>query len=561
MNRIQTLLLAVIAGCSFAAEPEPLASFAVISNPYITTLPPDQIVDERGGKRDFLAKSAPAAMAKMVGIVNQLQPDALIVLGSLTWSSSQADFDAFRADFDRVQVPKLVVPGARDEGGPWISSLGELNAVDSIRDLSGVRFVFASDLDSDPAGACARIDAQLTGMDPAKAVLLLNAHPVTTRSKRTADDSLFWPLAEKHKIAAELEATRYGSNIRLRNTLPNWRVGSTGWSTRGAVTLLRVFEDRIELSDYASPDQKRFVQNLPNPVSVPRLKPVEEDPHACLSYSAELAKKPDFTVALISDPQFDRERGRQTLIDRAEAGVADLNRLNPDLVFITGDLVNNNLPEEWALFNASFAKLKPPRYDVPGNHDVLFNYDFIEASYSTAPEKKPEYAKIVKEALAEAEKEGFTGPTALFEKFTGSPPRQRIEFKNAAFITVPFLTMRADKEQVEYLRQELEATADKRHVFVAAHYPSLPVFGNNLLPNRGGAEVLGLLEQHKVAGFLFGHRHRNGFAMHENTAHVLTDNMGSIHLIHVYNDRMVIGRKRIGAALYPTLTITEPRAR
>ncbi|MEM7012141.1 MAG: LuxR C-terminal-related transcriptional regulator, partial [Verrucomicrobiota bacterium] len=155
---------------------------------------------------------------------------------------------------------------------------------------------------------------------------------------------------------------------------------------------------------------------------------------------------------------------------------------------------------------------------------------------------------------------GFEGPTALFEKFAGSPPRQLVEIGDAAFITVPFLTTRADAEQVAYLRQQLQACADKRHVFVAAHYPSLPFFGNNVLPNAGGAEVLDMLKEHKVAGFLFGHRHRNGFAMHENTAHVLTDNMKSIHLLHVHSDHIVIGRKPISVPIYETLSIKSPRA-
>ena len=64
---------------------------------------------------------------------------------------------------------------------------------------------------------------------------------------------------------------------------------------------------------------------------------------------------------------------------------------------------------------------------APGNHDVLFNYDFVEASYSSAPTKRPDYAAIVKEALAAAKKEGFSGPTALYEKYTGSQPRQMIK--------------------------------------------------------------------------------------------------------------------------------------
>ncbi|MGB0579805.1 MAG: metallophosphoesterase family protein [Limisphaerales bacterium] len=547
------------------SEKMPLATLAVISNPYITTLPPKQIIDENKRIRDFLAKTAPAAMDKTVGIVNGLQPDALIVLGSATWTGSRADFDRFKGYLDRITVPKLIVPGARDllspESKVWIEGLGELDATDLVRDVGSVRLVFASDLHTETEAACERIERQLSARDAkAKAVMLFNAHPFRGRTKRDLDNSKFWPLIEKFKIAGEFEATRYGARERLIKTLPSWTVGSTGWSTRGAITRIRVFTDRIEVSQYSDPDKKVFALTAPNPVAAERFSPVEDDPYGSLSYSAELKKNPDFTVALISDPQFDRERSRQTLINRAEAGIAELNRLNPDLVFITGDLVNNNLPEEWDLFNDIFAKLKPQRYVVPGNHDVLFNYDFIEANYSSAPEKKPDYATLVKMALVRAQKDGFKGPAALFEKYTGSPPRQTVEHGDAAFITVPFLTTRADPEQIEYLRKQLEAAADKRHVFVAAHYPSLSVFGNNVHPDRGGKEVLELLKRHKVAGFLFGHRHRNGFSMFENTAHVLTDNMGSIHLLHVHDEHIVIGRKRIGAALHPTLTIAEPRS-
>lgn len=563
--RIAASLLA-LASASASADEEPIATFAVVSNPYITTLPPAEIIDENGRVRDFLAVTTGPSLEKTVEIVNQLKPDALIVLGSLTWSGSQADFDRFKTYLDRIETETLVVPASRDRLSPehanWVAGLGKIDASNSVREVAGVRLIFSTDLHSEPIQASARIAEQsaAAGGNPAKAALLFCAHPPVGNSLRTPDHAEFWPLIEKLKIAAEFESVRYGPSVRLTNSLPNFRVGSTGWSTRGAITRVLVFEDRIEVSQVSDPDEKTFSLSIPNPVIAPRLANVEDDPHGCLSYTAELAKKPNFTAALISDPQFDRERNRETLIQFAEAGIEDLNRLDPDLVIITGDLVNNNLPEEWELFNSIFAELKPRRIDIPGNHDVLFNYDFVEASYASAPEKRPDYQKLVDEALAEAKKEGFEGPTALFEKFTGSPARQRIEIGDAAFITVPFLTTRADPEQVEYLRKELAACADKRFVFVAAHYPALPAFGNNLLPNAGGAKVLTLLNEHKVAGFLFGHRHRNGFAMHESTAHILTDNMRSIHLLHVHDDHIVLGRKRIGAALYETLTLQNPRS-
>lgn len=546
------------------AADRPLARIAVVSNPYITTLPAAEIKDEFGGLRDFLAKTGPDSMKKTVSLVNELKPDAFVVLGSLTWSGSDDDFAAFAEYFDQIEVPKYTVPGHRDRLSGSLTgyerAFGKYDARDSLRTVNGVHLGFTSDLHSDPDAATDRLDKQLVEAGEAKAVLLFDeVNRTMGRSKLTTAHEKFWGLIERHHVAAKLSPTRYGHALGYVNTLPTWTVGSTGWSTRGAVTLLNVFADRVEMAQVSDTSSMAFSLSVPNPVTSPRMLLVDDDPFGCPSLSEDLKEKPDFTFALISDPQFDRETNRATLIKKAEATIRDLNQLNPAFVLVAGDLVNNNLPEEWELFNKTFAELKPPKHVVPGNHDVLFNYDFMEASYSTAPEKKPEYAKIVKQALADAAKEGFTGPAALYEKFTGAKPRQLIEHGDCAFITVPFLTMRADAEQIAFLKEQLERSKDKQHVFVVAHYPSLSAFGNNVLPQFGGTEVLSLLHEHRVTGYLFGHRHRNGFRMHERTAHVLSDNCGTVHLVHVFPDRIVVGRKRVGTPLYEKLTIPSPR--
>ena len=485
----------------------PIATFAFIGNPYLSTLPPKQIKDEAGRVRDFLAKTSPAALEKSVSIVNELKPDAVIVLGSMTWSGSKADFDAFKVYLDQITSPVLVASGDRDELGggleAWRGVLGDRDVTNSVREIAGVRLIFTNDLDSEASKASKHIEGllgQIRGKT-ATANLLIAARPSKGAPSRIKKGDDFWSLVEKQHIAVELAPTRYGHQIYLNGSLPKWTVGSTGWSTRGAVTRIRIFKDRIELPEYSDPDHLVFALNIPNPVAAPRLKSVDEDPYNCLSYSIELAKKPEFTVGLISDPQFDRERNRETLIQKAVAGVEDLNLLKPDLVLITGDLVNNNLPEEWDLFNDIFSKLKPKFYTMPGNHDVLFNYDFVEAMYSSAPEKKPEYAALVKKAVQQAEKEGFKGPSALYEKFTGSPTRQLIKFKDAAFITMPLMTQRVEPDDLTYLRKQLESTKGFRYVFVAAHYPVLQVFGNNVQADLGGSEVLSLLKKHKVIWF------------------------------------------------------------
>ena len=78
-----TILFVCGLACNATAE-EPIATIAVVSNPYITTLPAEQIKDENGSPRGFLAKTAPASMLKTVELVNEIQPDVLVVLGSLT---------------------------------------------------------------------------------------------------------------------------------------------------------------------------------------------------------------------------------------------------------------------------------------------------------------------------------------------------------------------------------------------------------------------------------------------------------------------------------------------
>lgn len=558
-------VLIFVTWCVPSRAEEPIATLAVISNPYITTLPADQIKDERGGQRGFLAQLGPDSMAKTVDLVNQLKPDALVVLGSLTWTGSKKDFAAFGEHLTKIEVPVMTTAGHWDRKpgslAEYNETVGARDADGTVRSVKGVQLVFASDALTSPDEATERVEAQLAKAGSAKAVLLFTGKMDNEfeRPKLTSAHEGFWKLVEDRKVAVRFDPIRYGHRILYENTLPLWSVGSTAWSERGSVTVVRVLEERIEIAQVRELDQPVFSVSVPNPVAAPRLPRAEDDPFGCPTISEDLKAKPEFTFALVSDPQFDRERSRDYLIQKAEAGVRDLNRLKPEPVFVAGDLVNNNLPEEWALFRKTFDKLQLKLEVVAGNHDVLFNYDFVEKSYSSAPEQKPEYAKLVKDALALAKEEGYSGSTALFEKFTGTKPNRIVEHGSAAFITVSFLTTRADASQIEFLKSALEKTKSKKHVFVVAHYPSLPAFGNNLQPQLGGDEVLSLLKQYRVTGYLFGHRHRNGFRMHEGTAHVLSDNMGSVHLFHVFPDRIMIGRKTIGVPLYSRLTIPATR--
>ena len=542
---------------------EPFAKIAVLSNLYLTALPEGEIKDERGSSRGWLAQEGPRSMERTVALVNQLKPDAVIVLGSLTWSGSEADMAKATGYLQQIRAPLWVTPGHLDRrtgsGAAFKKRFGAKDASGKVVPVKGVQLLFAGDAHEDPGGAADRLERQLRSAGKAKAVLLFGGRPGNGRSVLNPQENRFWTFVERRRVAVRIEPTRYGHQLQYERTLPIWYVGSTAWSARGAVSVFRVYKDRIEAAEIREVSQPAYTLTVPNPVTRPRMKPAAEDPYGCPPYSEDLASKPDFTFALVSDPQFDREKNRESLIRKARAAIDELNRLSPALVLVTGDLVNNNLPEEWRLFNEVFSALKPPRTVMPGNHDVIFNSSFVEKMYEDYQSRNKEYAAKVRKAVEEAAREGFKGPTALYEKFTGQKPRQRVERKDCVFITLSLLTQRAEAGEIAHLRRELAKARRARHVFVLGHYPVLPAFGNNVRPEMGGDPVLELLSRHKVTAYLFGHRHRNGFRMHDRVAHVLSDNMGTVHVFHVFKDRVVVGRKRVGSPLYSRVVLSASR--
>ncbi len=80
-------------------------------------------------------------------------------------------------------------------------------------------------------------------------------------------------------------------------------------------------------------------------------------------------------IAQISDPHI-KAGGKLSYrqVDTANALRQAVNTLNhlaprPDLVLISGDLVDFGLPEEYATFKQILAELTLPVYLIPGNHD------------------------------------------------------------------------------------------------------------------------------------------------------------------------------------------------
>src|SRR4051794_23887373 len=81
-------------------------------------------------------------------------------------------------------------------------------------------------------------------------------------------------------------------------------------------------------------------------------------------------------VAQLSDPHIVLPGallyGRVDTADFLKRAVADLNRLDPppDIVVITGDLVDKGEPAEYDHLRALLAPLAMPVFVIPGNHDA-----------------------------------------------------------------------------------------------------------------------------------------------------------------------------------------------
>ena len=112
MNKTVTLALVFatsVLTSSQASSEEPICRIAAISRTYITTLTASEL-----GERSWIAKTAPQSLDRTIAMVNATNVDAMIVLGPLTWSGSQADLEKAKSFLSQIRAPVYVIPGDKD---------------------------------------------------------------------------------------------------------------------------------------------------------------------------------------------------------------------------------------------------------------------------------------------------------------------------------------------------------------------------------------------------------------------------------------------------------------
>lgn len=227
---------------------------------------------------------------------------------------------------------------------------------------------------------------------------------------------------------------------------------------------------------------------------------------SCASSRIAGDKSPYFFIQL-SDPQLGfYPDSLEKEIALYEKAVKEINRLKPDFVVITGDLVNKERDEnqlsEFKRITSNIDK-KIPVYLTPGNHDVgnsptQEDIDFYESIYG-------------------------------YDKFS-------FEHKNSRFIGINSNLIKAntpglESAQYDWLEKELAKGQQSDHIIIFCHHsffiskPNEPEQYFNIgIKTRD--KYLTLFKKYDVTAVFAGHYHRNGYGKYGNMEMVTTSAIG-----------------------------------
>jgi 3',5'-cyclic AMP phosphodiesterase CpdA len=542
----------------------PLGRIAVIGPTHLTSLPAKEIrePDKKGKKgkdRSWIKGRVGPNLEKVIKLVNTIKPDALIINGSLTWTGSESDYKELLPYLAKIEVPYYLNSGYRDlQKDPDLSKaaavLGDKYFGGKVVKLKGLSFVLI------PPAAKEKLSESMTALQASfknlaadEGAFLVGGSDYQRYGNAEVKKQYAEMVADKRVLA--VVPTSNSSRIAGSITDLTWAPPASGWGGAG-VGMVNVYKDKIVFKSVY--DLTQLTAELS--ISRTKIKPKEK---FLPQYYDQLSKKPELTVIQVADPQigFPKIKSNEAQFQKA---VNEINQLKPAHLFITGDLVHLNVEEEWDAYVRVMNSIKVSYYNLPGNHDVLNIYDgFIEAMYRDSAKKRPDAAKKSKELGEKIKAEGGgDGPLRIFTKYTGEKrSRFTIEDKGSVFICIPTFTQKFEDDDLVWLESELKRTESAKHAFVLTHYPVLPRFGNNVLPDKGGDRFLALMKKYNVAAVLTGHRHRFANYMQDGTMHIICNRPYAQYLIyHIFSDRIVVGIKPVGKNICEYLEFPEPRA-
>jgi 3',5'-cyclic AMP phosphodiesterase CpdA len=218
------------------------------------------------------------------------------------------------------------------------------------------------------------------------------------------------------------------------------------------------------------------------------------------------AEKNSFTFIQLTDPQigFNTEPGKDSLL--YVQAVTAVNRLRPDFVVITGDLIHHTGDSaELAAFRTITARISPdiPVYYLPGNHDV---------GNTPAPDDIARYKSLYG-----------------YDRFLFVHKRTRFIGINTSLLKAGPAPLEA--EQWSWLKKALAKPQRYPRTIVFGHYPFFiadPAEAETAynLPPGLRRQYLALLKEQGVEVIFAGHYHRNGYGKDGTLEMVTTGAVG-----------------------------------
>jgi 3',5'-cyclic AMP phosphodiesterase CpdA len=245
---------------------------------------------------------------------------------------------------------------------------------------------------------------------------------------------------------------------------------------------------KVRLKNNASKQEGSFNQSVGSEKAV-EMVPKDIAPKVVKSDNLSDSNQDSFLFAVIGDTQ----RFNSGPVGNFQKAVASIRKLNPDLVFVVGDLIGScnggsKCEKEYAKWKGVVGDLIGKTYAVQGNHD----------------RNKSDKSDTVWQSSFNFPTNGPTG----FSELTYS-----LDFGNSHFI---FLDSEKPKEgivnneQRDWLENDL-ATNKKENVFVVFHEPAFPVSSKikeSLDKNSEDRDTLWkIFDKYNVTAVFNGHEH------------------------------------------------------
>jgi serine/threonine-protein phosphatase CPPED1 len=237
--------------------------------------------------------------------------------------------------------------------------------------------------------------------------------------------------------------------------------------------------------------------------------------------------RPFFFIQL-TDPQFgmyEADKGYSKETGLYEKAVATVNRIKPEFVVITGDLVNNRKErsqiDEFRRITAEIRK-NIPVYIIPGNHDI------------PVPAVDNETENFIKDYGSD--RFSFTKNGCLFIGINSS--------------IIKSGQGKSEEEQFNWISKLLDTNRSPVHIILFSHYPFFIKSADEPDSYSNVATVLrtkylSLFNKYNVEAVFSGHLHVNDSSGYMNTKMISTCSVGKplgkdpsgIRIIKVMKDR------------------------